>query len=405
MASGRGSGPADPLVLRALVVMFVANGFVYASFIPRLAEVRDSAGLSIAGLGLVLTVGSLAALVASFFPGQVVALLGSRRIVVVGGVCYALALPAIGFAGSATVLVVALVVLAVADVFVDVALNLQAATVSARRDRPVMSRLHGLWSLGALTGGAVAAGAAHARVPIGLHYAGVAALVIAAVVLGGRHLLPVDEPHPDQQPVAENLGNSGRSWWRVMFGPGVLLLMLANAMAETVETTTGEWSGLRLHDDLQAGPGTAGLAFVLFTAGMASGRFVGDHVTARLGSSRTARSFLLLTVAGVLLATLTTTPLAALGGVVLIGLGASVMNPLLADAAARAPGRPGAGFTALFIGHRATGLYIPATLGLLANSSTFSVGQAMALVMLPSLAVLALIAGRVLKPPRRHPPD
>jgi len=54
----------------------------------------------------VLTVGSLAALVASFFPGHVVALLGSRRIVEVGGVCYALALalPAIGFAGSATVL-------------------------------------------------------------------------------------------------------------------------------------------------------------------------------------------------------------------------------------------------------------------------------------------------------------
>ena len=64
----------------------------------------------------------------------------------IGGICYALALPAIGIAGSATVLMVALVVLAVSDVFLDVALNLQASTVSARRPRPVMSRLHGLWS-------------------------------------------------------------------------------------------------------------------------------------------------------------------------------------------------------------------------------------------------------------------
>ena len=40
------------------MVMFAANGFVYASFIPRLAEVRDKAGLSTGGLGLVLTVGA-----------------------------------------------------------------------------------------------------------------------------------------------------------------------------------------------------------------------------------------------------------------------------------------------------------------------------------------------------------
>lgn len=143
---------------------------------------------------------------------------------------------------------------------------------------------------------------------------------------------------------------------------------------------------------------------MLFTGGMALGRFVGDHLTARLGSSRTARSFLLVATAGVLLIALVTTPPAALPGVVLIGLGISVLGPLLADAAARAPGRPGAGFTALLIGHRAAGLYVPTTVGLLADSSTLSVGDAMAFVMLPSLAILALIAGRVLQPPRRRRP-
>lgn len=268
-----------------------------------------------------------------------------------------------------------------------------------------MSRLHGLWSIGTLTGGAAAAGAAQVGMPVGLHYAGVAALVVAVVVLAGGHLLPVDEPHPDQQPAAGGTDLCSGGGWRSVFDPGVLLLVLANAMAETVETTTGEWSGLRLHDDLQVGPGTAATAFVLFTAGMALGRLSGDHITARLGSSRTARSFLLVATAGVLLTTLTAAPAAALAGVVLIGLGASVMGPLLAGAAARAPGRPGTGFTALLVGHRAAGLYVPATVGLLAGSSALTVGNAMALLMLPSLAVLALIAGRVLKPPpQRRPP-
>lgn len=114
---------------------------------------------------------------------------------------------------------------------------------------------------------------------------------------------------------------------------------------------------------------------MLFTAGMALGRLTGDHITARLGSSRTARRFLLVTTAGVLLTTLTAAPAAALAGVVLIGLGASMMGPLLADVAARAPGRPGTGFTALFVGHRAAGLYVPATVSLLAGSSALTVGN------------------------------
>jgi hypothetical protein len=379
----------------ALGAQFFVNGFIYATFVARLSEVRDQAGVSTAGLGLVLSAGSLVALVASFFTGVAIRRAGSKPILVAGGLFYAAALVGIGASSSAALLVVTLVVLAAFDVFVDVAMNLQASVISARRPRPVISRLHGIWSVGALAGGVTAAGAAQLGVPLIAHYCSVAGIAILTLLIITPGLLPVDQPHPLQQRRAP--GSRTRRW--ALLGAAAISVAIANAMAETFEIATGEWAGLRVRDDLGASAGIAAATFVVFTIGMAGGRLFGDHATSRFGAAMTARGGLAIAVIGVLLATLPGSVILTLGGVATIGLGISVLAPQLADAAARAPGLPGSGFTALFIGHRAAGLYTPAAVGILASSSALSVGSAMALVMIPSAILLACIIGSVLRPP------
>jgi hypothetical protein len=42
------------------------------------------------------------------------------------------------------------------DPIVDVAMNIQGSNISARRKKPVMNRLHGLWSVGSVVGGLIA---------------------------------------------------------------------------------------------------------------------------------------------------------------------------------------------------------------------------------------------------------
>ena len=53
----------DRRALRSVAVQFFANGAVYATWIPRLPDIRERVDISIGALGLVLTLGSVASLV------------------------------------------------------------------------------------------------------------------------------------------------------------------------------------------------------------------------------------------------------------------------------------------------------------------------------------------------------
>ena len=380
----------------SLAIQFFVNGFVYASYIPRLPEIRDQTGVSIAVLGIVLTAGNLAGLVASLFTGRVIPRVGSKKVTIIGGVFYAVALPGIGFADSAAVLVLALVTLATFDVYVDVALNYQASVVSARRvalgSRPVISRLQGAWSAGTLAGGSTAALAATITVPVQVHYSAVAAVVVITLLIVAPGLLPTDERHPEQA-VDLPADQRQRGWRRL--GTAALALGITNALVTSVDTSVGEWASFRLSDDFAATAGLSASVFVIFTAAMTLGRLSGDAVTAALGRLRTARLGVLVASVGLVAVTLIPHPAVTLGGVAVTALGVSVLEPLLSDVAARAPGPPGAGFTALFIGHRVSGLLVPGAIGSLAVATT-SVGLGMALVALPCAVLLVALLPTVL---------
>ncbi|MEH0981491.1 MFS transporter [Micromonospora sp. CPCC 205556] len=374
----------------SLAVQFFANGFVYATLVARLPAIRDRVGISVGLLGLVLTIGSLSALLSSFFTGPVIRRFGSRRVVVGGGLLYVAALPCIGFSTTPVMLIAALVGLMFFDVFIDTAMNLQGSVVSARRHHPVMSRLHGLWSLGTVLGALVAAQLAGFAVPVPLHYTAVAAALAGALLVVMPGLLPVDEPHPRQ---ARRERRSGR--WRVP--RSALALGLASALAVTVDVATGEWAAFRLSDDLGASAGVAAAAFAAYTVGMTAGRFGGDAAAARMGGAVLVRIGAAVAACGLATAALIPDRHAALVGFLLVGLGTSVFSPQLADAAARAPGPPGSGFTVLFVGHRTAALLVPALIGTAANTSTLNVGAAMALVGLPAVIGLMLVAGTTIR--------
>lgn len=63
----------------------------------------------------------------------------------------------------------------------DVAMNAQGVAVERGYGRPLMSGLHGSYSIGTLLAALAGAGAAHAGVPVPLHLA-VAAAVLAVLV-------------------------------------------------------------------------------------------------------------------------------------------------------------------------------------------------------------------------------
>ena len=388
MQDGRPYTDVDRRALGAVATQFFVNGVVLASFVPRLPEVRDSVGITVAVLGLILTGGSMFGLVGSFGSSRVISALGTRRALLLGSTCLISTLPIIGFATNGWVLLVGIAGLAVFDVVVDIAMNIQASWLSERRHAPVMNRLHGLWSLGTVIGGIASARLAGAGVGLRTHLIAVAMLLLFVMIFVGQGLLREDEFDTDEESarVVDPLRVSRRS------GPSMALigLGLAGAFSIVMEATSNDWAAFRLSDDIGAPIGVAGLAFVAFTSGMTVGRFGGDAVLVRIGSERMFNIAIALSAIGLVGAAFGPDRNAIIASYFLAGVGISTFFPKLYDDAAKHKGKRGAGLGALTAGSRLAGLFGPATVGALAATS-LSVGQATAVVTIPSVIGLALV--------------
>ncbi len=388
--------------LAAVAAQFWVNGMVYAAVVPRLPDIRDRLAIDVAELGLILTIAGFGGLLGSALSSRAIKRFGTRTCIIFATVVTLAVLSVLGLARSAVVFTAALVGLAVLDVVMDIAMNIQGARLSARRSKPVMNRLHGLWSLGTVLGGLIAVRATSAGVPLWLHMAGIAGLLAVTLAVSGRYLLAVDEAaaQPAATPPAPEspLPTGPASPKRPRLGYG-LALGLLGAGAVTMELTATDWAAFRLADDLNVDDGLVGLGFVAFTAGMVTGRFAGDSIQSRIGPEKLVRYAAVVAAFGLTLATVVPSdaldrlgsdgvgPAAlAVAGFYIAALGVSVIFPQLYDRAAKAPGPAGRGLAAMTAGTRIAGLAAPVVVGLLAGS-TLSVGAALALVTLPSCVV------------------
>ena len=353
--------------------------------IPRLPDIRERVDISIGALGLVLTLAAVASLVGTVLTGRVIARVGSRRVMIYGAASSIAFLPVIGFSTGPVLLVVALFGLLFFDIFIDVAMNVQGSALSARRHTPVMNRLHGLWSLGSVTGGVITVLTLRAGVSTPVHLTTMAILLIVALAFVAPGLLRRDESNELDDAAAAG-GRTMQRW----LGTASLLLAVGGAMAMAIEVTNGDWAAFRLGDDLAARPSVAGLAFLAFTSGMTVGRLSGDWLQVRVGPTGLFRLSALIAGSGSMVATLVPNVAISVAGFMVAGLGTSVLFPQLYDRAARSPGPPGSGFASMLIGQRGAGLLAPLLVGWLADTDALDVGQAMAIVTLPAaLAVFA----------------
>ncbi len=379
-----------------MAVQFFVNGAVVASFLPRLPEIRDRIDLTLDQLGLLLAAAVFAGIAASFAVGPLVAALGTRRLILGGGLVLVGALALVGAADSVPLLLLGLVGIQAADVCVDVPMNLQGSWLSARRHTPVMNRLHGLWSLGTVLGAIVATQATAAELSLRTHLFIAAGLFAVAILGVGANLLRVDErgdePDPDDA-TTETSGRGRRSGprWRLL-----LLIGAASGGAFAAEQTSSDWAAFRLIDDLGNTAALGALGYVAYTLGMTVGRFAGDSVVVRIGDDRLARLSIVLASVGAVASTLVDLTAAVLAGLFATGLGVATFFPTLYDQAAQMPGGGAGGLGAVTAGSRAMGLFAPLVIGALAATDTFDVGMAIATVVLPSI----LLFGAVMWPRR-----
>src|SRR5215208_5564164 len=173
----------------AVSAAFLIHSTVSGTWAPRLPAIKEPLGVSDGELGTALVGLAIGLLAGTRLAGAPVDRLGSRPVMRAGFPLLAATLLLPGLADSLVALFLALLVLGVASGALDVAMNAQGIEVERHLGRPILSGLHGLWSVGLGLGAGVAALAAAADVePLG-HFAVVAAVLAVASLVFLRGLL------------------------------------------------------------------------------------------------------------------------------------------------------------------------------------------------------------------------
>ena len=369
----------------AVSAAFLIHSTVSGTWAPRLPAIKESLGLSDGELGTALVGLAIGLLVGTRLAGAPVDRFGSRPVMRVGFPLLAATLVLPGLADSLVALFLSLFVLGLASGALDVAMNAQGIEVERHLGRPILSGLHGLWSVGLGIGAGVAALAAASGADPLEHFAVVAAVLALASLVFLRGLLPAHDQLREESGGAEPAD--------VRWTAALVLLGVIAFCSFVGEGSASDWSAVYMTQELGTSQALGAVAFAAFAVTMAIARFAADPLRVRLGNVVLVRGGSLIAATGLGVALLVHEPAAAIAGFALLGLGLAPVVPIAFSAAGdldpRATGR--------LVGRVATLGYVgsvagPITIGWLAEAT--SLRASLGLVVLLAL-VIAMAAPAV----------
>jgi len=368
--------------------IFLINGAMIGTWVAHIPWLQDHLGVSKATLGLCLLCMAAGALVSMPVTGYVLDRRPSASVARAATLIFCLMLPLPLMASSPWMLATILFVFGACNGVMDVAMNAHGVALERELPKPIMSSLHGGWSLG----GFVSAGTVVIAASAGVDPRVESLIVAVALWLAALW-------------ITRRLGNaSTRRKTAAGFAlPSRAVILIGGLcfLAMMTEGGIADWSGIYLRHDAGASATAAAMAFTGFSFGMAVARLGGDLLNERLGAGRLLRggmALVAIALGGVLLIG-ETAP--AVIGFAFCGLGIANAVPLLFSAAGRLkPSSPSLaaaftlGYTGFIVG--------PPTIGILSDQA--GLPKTFVLLLLAALTVAAL-GGRAMttKPGEPHP--
>ncbi len=322
--------PARPCSDRAahlsIVGVFLVHGMLFASWTAHVPLVKAKLALTDAQLGISLLGAPIGAVLLMIAGGKLLSRWGSRVMVQWSLLGYGLSGPLIGQTTGMPSLFAALFVWGGCQGLLDVAMNTQAVAIEHAQERPLMSGLHGCWSVGALVGATLGAFGAGRGLSLSVQLLALGAPALGVIWLAHRNLL-----HADAGAAA---GKRGALVWT----PELLVLAVVAFAGMLCEGAAADWAAVYMHDGVGASVEQAGFAYAGFALMMVIIRFSGDRLTRRFGPWRLVAVLALLASVAMAAALASGQPRGALLGFAALGLGLGSIVPVVFSAAGRLPG-------------------------------------------------------------------
>lgn len=384
----------------AVGALFFTNGALIANVVPRYPEIKADLALTNTAFGAAIAAYPLGALLLGLSAGALIRRFGSARVAVAATLCTAVGLTLTGVATEWLILAFALFLAGAMDSITDVAQNSHGLRVQRLYKRSIINSFHAIWSIGAVTGGAMGAAAAALGIPLIAHLIVSAVAFSAVALLAYRWLLSGPEPRADAAAIGDAMAalpssagsRPGARSFVARYGMLLALVLIATGGA-IVEDAGSSWSAIYLSDSLGASAFTAGLGFIALQGMQFVGRMLGDPMVDRFGQRSVARFGGALVLVGMGLALAFPSTVGTIVGLGVAGFGVATLIPSAMQAADELPGfAPGAGLTIIGWLLRVGFLLSPPIIGAIADVSSLRAG----LLLVPAAGLLVLVVSGVL---------
>ncbi|WP_296702532.1 MFS transporter [Algoriphagus sp.] len=307
----------------ALGAFFFFVGLCFASWAARIPDIQARFDLSEGQLGTLLLFLPMGSVIGLPIAGWAVHQFGSRMVIMVGSIAYALTLPLIGFAPSTWVLVPVLVLYGMLGNTMNISLNTQALNLEDQMGKSILASFHGLWSMAGFTGAGIGALMIYLGISPAAHFV-VVALISFIIILSAQGFI-----------IKEKAGAADGGL--VLKKPDALLLRISliSFLGMMCEGCLFDWSGVYFKKVVLADPSLVALGYVAFMGSMASGRFITDKIAARFTKVAVIQVSGVLIFLGLILSVLFPTISIATFGFLLVGFGVASIIPLSYSIAGR----------------------------------------------------------------------
>jgi MFS family permease len=310
----------------AVALFYFSMGLMFASWASRIPDIKTSLHLNDALFGTILFAMPAAQFLMMTFSGRLVTRFGSRKIVLFALPMYSICLSNIGLVKYGWQLAIALFLFGLAGNLCNISINTQGVTAERLYQRPIMASFHGGWSLAGFTGALIGLTMINLKIPPFWHFASVIILVWTIIWFNRNYLV--------KGKLAINAGEPRRKFFNKPDRELVQLGFIAFCSMAS-EGTMFDWSGLYFKDVVKAPSSLVILGYTSFMIMMASGRFLADYMTQKIGRKRLLQISGLMISTGLYTAVFFPYILSSTIAFMLVGLGVSSIVPSVYSAAGR----------------------------------------------------------------------
>jgi MFS family permease len=324
---GEGTIEPDKKRIRiAVALSYFSMGLVFATWASRIPDIKTSLHLNDAMFGTILFSMPVAQFLMMTFSGKLVTHFGSRKVLLFALPLYTICLINIGLVKEGWQLAIALFSFGLAGNLCNISINTQGVTAERMYQRPIMSSFHGGWSLAGFTGALIGLTMINLKIVPYWHFITVILVVWIIILCNQRYLIKGKPAVNPDDPKRKFFNKPDKE---------LVQLGIIGFCSMASEGAMFDWSGVYFKDVVRAPSSLVILGYTSFMIMMASGRFMADFLTSKIGRKRLLQICGLLISTGLYTAVFFPYLITSAIAFMMVGLGVSTVVPSVYSAAGR----------------------------------------------------------------------